>query len=251
MSTVEQSGTALLTSIWERNYLPHTGGIISGFALADDARCLDLGAGGGGMSHWLAERVPRGSVTALDTDVSQIDPTRSPNLTVVRGDLTEADFAPGSFDLVLARAVLSSVPDPDAAVAAAARWLAPGGTLLVEDFYYLPVEDAPSEAARAVLRAYLEEFRTGGVDVRWARRLTATLARVGLADIGARVTPLGPGQSPQENELIATRLRLQGRPLVDNGLATEEDIAEFTANLDRPEGRDVAVLMFSAWGRKR
>jgi hypothetical protein len=46
------------------------------------------------------------------------------------------------------------------------------------------------------------------------------------------------------------RLKLQGRPLVDNGRVSATDLAAFIANLDRPEARDVTTMMFSVWGQR-
>ncbi|MGW1713626.1 class I SAM-dependent methyltransferase [Streptomyces sp. NPDC002156] len=241
---------AILSKLWERNYDPLTTEIISRLALRPDARCLDIGAGAGSLSYWLAERVPDGSVLAVDVDTGLLDASRAPGLTVRQGDIEREEFEPGSFDLILVRGVLSVLRDPDALIARAARWLAPNGWLVAEDFYFLPAEDAATPVGRAVIDAYLRAFRGHGADMRFARRLPVRLAQAGLTSVDLHLRPLGPGQGEYENELMRRRLELQGQPLVDNGWVSAAEIAEFIACLDRPEARDVTTLLFSVWGQR-
>jgi SAM-dependent methyltransferase len=246
---VDQS-EAILSKLWERNYDPLTTEIIGRLPLRPDARCLDVGAGAGSMAYWLAERVPEGSVLAVDVDTDLLDASRSPRLTVRQADVEQEDFAPGSFDLILARGVLSVLRSPDELLERAVRWLAPGGRLVVEDFYFLPAEDAATPVGRAVVEAYLKAFRLHGADMRFARRLPARLAQLGLSGVDLHLRPLGPGQGEYENELMRRRLELQGQPLVDNGWVSAEQLAEFITGLDRPEFRDVTTLLFSVWGQR-
>ncbi|MFF7334516.1 class I SAM-dependent methyltransferase [Streptomyces sp. NPDC090306] len=240
----------LLSKMWQRNYDPRTMSIIEGLAPAPTWKCLDMGAGMGSMSSWLAERVPEGSVLAVDTNTRYLEPLRDHNLTVRQADLLAPEFEPGTFDLVLARAVLSSVRSPSDLLDRAVEWVAPGGWLVVEDFYFMPPDDAPTPLGRAVVEGYTKAFALGGSDVRFARRLPARLAIAGLEAVDFHVRALGPGTGPQENELMRARMELQGRQLVDAGLVRAEDVDAFVDSLDRPESRDVTTLLFSAWGRK-
>lgn len=241
---------AMLGRLWERNYDPATQGIIENLPLEPHWRCLDVGAGLGSMSYWMSERAHRGSVLALDVETHNIDERRAPNLSVRRADVTEADFEPHSFDLVLFRAVLSYLSDPEELVARAARWLSPGGWMVAEDFYFMPSEDGPSALGRKVVDAYTKGASGGGMDMRMARRLPAMLSGAGLGSVDLRLRPLGPGQGAEENELMRRRMELQGQPLVDEGLLTSEEISEFNAMLERPEVRDVTTLQFSVWGQR-
>jgi ubiquinone/menaquinone biosynthesis C-methylase UbiE len=248
--TTPDQAEAILSILWERNYDPLTRKLISGLPLGPNARCLDIGAGAGSMSAWLVERTPQGSVLALDVETRQLDGMRSAGLTVRQGDAETEQFAPGSFDFILARAVLSAVSHPDELLTRAVRWLAPGGWILVQDFYFMPAQDAVTPYGRAVLEAYLHGFQARGADMRFARRVPARLAAEGLTDVDLHVWPLGPGAGEHENELMRRRLELQGQPLVDNGWVSAADLGAFIANLDRPEARDVTTLMFSVWGQR-
>ena len=71
-------------------------------------RCLDIGAGGGSVTRWLAERVgPSGTVVATDLDVRWIeDHLRAPNIEVRRHDITVDPLEPAAFDLIHERLVL-------------------------------------------------------------------------------------------------------------------------------------------------
>ncbi|NLU68550.1 class I SAM-dependent methyltransferase [Streptomyces sp. HNM0574] len=236
--------------LFEQKYDPGTRALIDRLGLPSDARCLELGAGAGSMAYWLAGRAERGSVLAVDTDPRHLDAGRAPNLSVRRADVTEEDFGEGAFDLILARAVLEHLPRPDETLARAARWLAPGGLLLVQDFYYLPAEHAATPVSRALVGAYVRRMEQQGADMGWARHLPSALARAGLSGVDGSVAPAGPGQSPQDDELIGTRLRQEGHTLVENGLVTQEELTSFVDALGSPHARDMTTLLVSAWGRR-
>lgn len=236
--------------LFEKKYDPVTRSVIEALPVRPTWRCLELGAGAGSMSYWLARQVPDGSVLATDIDVSRLDAEHAPNLTIRQADVTADEFEEGAYDLVLARAVLEHLKDPDAMLARAARWLAPGGWLVVEDFYYLPAEHAATAVGRTLVAGYVRRMREQGADLGWARHLPAALARAGLESVGLRLTPAGPGQSPADDELIGLRLRQEGHALVDSGMVTADELAEFMGLLGRPEGRDMTTLMVSTWARR-
>lgn len=236
--------------LFESKYDPLTTEVIENLPVEPGWRCLELGAGAGSMARWLAGRAYDGEVLAVDIDTRYLDGSEVENLTVRQCDIVSAEFSPDTYDLVLARAVLEHLLDPDAMLARARRWLAPGGWLVVEDFYYLPGEDAPTAVGRVLVEAYVKRMLAQGADLRWARRMPAALARAGLESVGMRITPAGPGQTAADNELIGTRMRQEGHTLVDSGLVTAAQLAEFVDLLGRPEGRDMTTLVVSAWGRR-
>jgi ferredoxin/predicted O-methyltransferase YrrM len=246
-----ESGEAFITRLWESNYDGLTTSIIQSLDIQPTWRCLDVGAGGGSMSYWLAEHVPQGSVIAVDTDTSMLDPGRYPNLAVEQADIAvKGPDEPGSLDLILMRALLSLVSDPEKLIARAVSWLAPGGWLLAEDFYFMPSTDSPTANGRKVVGAYLGAFETSGANPRVGRKLPAVLAQSGLTQVQTNLRPLGPGQGESENALMRARMELQGQSLIDNGLLTREEIAEFIASLYQPESQDVTTLLFSVWGQR-
>jgi SAM-dependent methyltransferase len=236
--------------LFENKYDPLSVDVIKNLPIGQDARCLELGAGAGSMAYWLAGWAGRGSVLAVDIDPGYLDATRAANLTVRQMDITREEFAPESFDLIHARALFEHLPRRDDLLASAMRWLVPGGWLVVADFYYLPSADAPGPVGRELVGGYVRRLEEQGADMRWARGLPASLTRIGLGSVGARVTPAGPGQSAADDELIGLRLRQEGHTLVEGGHVTAGQLAEFIASLDRGEAWDITTLAITAWGQR-
>ena len=64
-------------------------------------RCLEVGAGGGSIALWLADRVaPEGIVAATDRDTTLLDELSHPNLEVRVHDVLEDDLPEREFDVV-------------------------------------------------------------------------------------------------------------------------------------------------------
>ncbi|MEG3631665.1 class I SAM-dependent methyltransferase [Streptomyces poriticola] len=236
--------------LFESKYDPVSVQILEGLPIERTWRCLELGPGAGSMATWLAGRAGQGSVLAVDVDISHLADVRAPNLTIRQGDVAEQDFADGSFDLIYARAVFEHLDDPRRTLERVLRWLAPGGWLVLEDFYYLPPEHATTDVGRTLIAGYLKRMAGQGADLWWGRRLPATLAQAGLTSVASRVTPAGPGQSDVDTELIALRLRQEGHALVDSGLVTAEQLSGFLDSLATGHARDITTLLVSAWGRR-
>lgn len=236
--------------LFELKYDPMSVEVLDSLPFDPAWRCLELGAGAGSMSYWLAGRAHLGSVLAVDADTTFLDAGQAANLTVRQADIEELDLEPGSFDLVFTRATLEHLRDPDAALARARDWLAPGGWLVVADFYYLPADEAPTAVGRTLLRGYVNHMKSVGADMSWARGLPAGLSRAGFTSVGSHLTGAGPGQSPADDELIGLRLRQEGQSLVDNGLVTAAELTDFLDMLGTPAGRDLTALLVTAWGQR-
>ncbi|GDY31788.1 class I SAM-dependent methyltransferase [Gandjariella thermophila] len=130
----------------ERVKDPDTIAFLESLPLRDAWRCLEIGAGAGSVAYWLATRCLEGHVVAADIDTRHLDPRRVSNLDVQEVDINSHHFAPSSFELVHTRAVLCHVPAREEVIARAFEWLTPGGWLVVEDVYTLPVGSSPYPA---------------------------------------------------------------------------------------------------------
>jgi SAM-dependent methyltransferase len=218
-------------------------------------RCWEVGAGGGTVAAWLAERVgDTGRVVATDVDVSALASSRGVNVEVLRHDVG-AEEAPGSgFDLVHARLVLEHVYDFAAGLAAMAGALRPGGWLLAESADPLlqplacPDESGAAHALANKLRRASWGVETHSGQKRFGRMLPRLLRAAGLGDVQAEVRfPLG---GPDTIRLQRTLIARRGDWLTDAGLITREEIDQHLADL-AAGGMDLTAFpLVSAWGRK-
>jgi SAM-dependent methyltransferase len=147
---------------------------------------LDAGAGDAVLAERLARRRPRWHVVAVDVDEGRLDAAQRrlarggpSNLAVRRADLT-GDLGSELFDVALAIECLVEIPDDDAALAAIARSLRPGGWFVT----HVPVEDwAPALPGSPV--RWRHEVRHGYT----VAELRAKLASAGLEV--AEIRPVG------------------------------------------------------------
>lgn len=115
---------------------------------------LDIGCGTGFLSLELAARGHR--VTGVDFAPAMLAEARAKAAVQGRAvrfeeaDAEQLPFAPASFDLVVSRHVLWTLPHPEAAIDEWIRVLRPGGRLAIWDSQFDPaVLDNPAQNARS------------------------------------------------------------------------------------------------------
>ena len=108
------------------------------------SRVLEIGAGRGGFSAWIATRFPRASVVAADFSPVAVAKGREHaaalglvNLRFEVGDIQRIAHPRGSFDLVISCETVEHVPDPRRALHEVSRVLRGGGRLLLTTPNYL------------------------------------------------------------------------------------------------------------------
>lgn len=216
------------------------------------ARCLEVGAGGGGVAHWLAQAVaPTGTVTATDLDVRWLEHDPTPNLDVVRHDIVTDPLPERSYDLVHARLLLGHLNDPAAALGRLVRTLRPGGRLLVEEFDLSfgsracpDPETAADRRANRVRDAFTDLLRSRGADLHFGYRAARLMVDSGLIDVRAS----GAFQmGPAVRRLERANVEQTRDALVAAGLPE----ADLDAHLRDLDGLQIAVpVLVSVSGRR-
>jgi ubiquinone/menaquinone biosynthesis C-methylase UbiE len=144
--------------------------------------CVDLGAGTGFVTTALAPLVS--SVLAVDISASMSASLAEraardglANVSAEVHDLREFQLPPASVDLVVSSYALHHLADPDkrALVARAARWLRPGGRLVIADMMF---GRGGSQRDRDILRQKVIALAAKGPGGWW--RIAKNLARYGL-----------------------------------------------------------------------
>ena len=92
-------------------------------------RLLDIGSGFGDICAWAKDNL-EAEVVAVDSSPRMVDLSAQAGATAIEADMREIPLPDGSFDCVVACAVLYHVPDPERAIAEAARVLDGGGVFL-------------------------------------------------------------------------------------------------------------------------
>ena len=133
----------------------------AGLLPLDDRRVLDIGCGPGKqLLHLLTRGARPENLHGIDLQEELVEEARglAPHLDFRTGDATALPYADGSFDLVLAFTMLSSMRSAESRAQAAGemlRVLAPGGGVLVYDFGFNPRNaDVQSVGAKELRRIF-------------------------------------------------------------------------------------------------
>ena len=223
--------------------------------VAPGSRCLEIGAGGGSVAFWLAERVmPGGMVLAtdLETDFLEAEGMDHPGLKVLKHDIT-AEQLPEGFDVVHTRWLLEWLPNKREALARMVAALRPGGVLLVEEPDFVTIFGAaePPALRRVTVAAMRHLEGTCPVEVEYGRRLLDDLSAVGLVDVNAEGRcPLVRGGSPPAGDFLRLTIEKFRAPLLADKAVTAAEFSEAIEALQDPERSIVMPMTVAAWGRK-
>ncbi|MBH0201332.1 MAG: methyltransferase domain-containing protein [Nitrospira sp.] len=161
--------------------------------LKPDMHVLDCGCGPGGISVTLAALVPQGRVVGVDIEDRQLDMGRQaaqqqgiPNVEFHHASLYALPFADGTFDAVLAHAVVYHLAEPMKALRELRRVLKPGGMIGLRDadfdgdVYYPPHKDVDR-----FWNLTVRVIEQSGGDARFGRKQRRLLREAGFRDIVA------------------------------------------------------------------
>lgn len=218
-------------------------------------RCLEVGAGGGSIATWLADRVgASGAVLATDIEPRFLSTLARPNMEVRRHDISVDALPERAFDLVHARLVLMHVPDRDQALERMIGALKPGGWIVAEEFDSVSLPPAPdqcpSETRLDTQIALLQLLEDHGVNRLYGRQLYGALRSHGLVNVDSegRVVMLRHG-SAGESMLRANYLQLRSE-MVEGGYIADDQIDSDLKRLQHPHFAMPCAVMWSAIGRR-
>ncbi|RZS39051.1 methyltransferase family protein [Herbihabitans rhizosphaerae] len=218
-------------------------------------RCLELGAGGGSITRWLAERTgPTGTVVSVDLDVDYV--TAEPGVDVHRHDINDGLPVAGPFDLIHARLLLMHLPRRVEILRTLVDALAPGGWLVIGDFSDRPrrVLSAPTPADERVFDrvqhvAHTFLAREVGVSMTWAHEVDQHMADAGLTDIsGQEYSRTVAGGTT--GCLLHRNYVLQLHERLISGGITEDELARYRTLMLEPRFRAWFYQFVCTWGRK-
>ncbi len=226
--------------------------LLARIGVAPGAQVLEVGAGGGGLARWLAERVgPRGSVLATDLDLQFVG-DQPANVELRTHDIAVDPLPADHFDLAHARAVLQHVPRRQQALANMVAATRPGGWVVIEDVDWLVFEHQELPEPFATLSRTVLASSVGGYgyDGYWGRRLLGALAEAGLEQVDSRGKVTTMRGSTPSAEWYVLALERSAPALVADGRLDAGLVAEALAQARHPEFVVLSPLTISAWGRR-
>lgn len=242
---------------------PHAVALLDRVGIEPGWNVLDMGCGPRGTLELLSERVgPAGHVTGLDFNPVHVAQARElveqrglANVDVVEGDARRTELPAGSFDLIHARLLLVTIPDPSDVVAEMARLVRPGGWVAGDEADCSNHVCYPAHPAwNRLADTFLTTFRQDGADPDLGRRLPELFREAGLVDVGvearADVYPAGHSRRTVRLEIVQSmRAKIIARELLTERQLDELDRAA-REHLANPDTVIMPSLYFLAWGRK-
>ncbi|WP_394842051.1 methyltransferase domain-containing protein [Pendulispora brunnea] len=236
---------------------PITVSRLTRLGVAPGWRCLEVGAGGGSIARWLADRVgPEGSVVATDLDMRFLAHADLGPVEVRRHDILTDPLETDAFDLVHARALLMNLPDPQLALRRLAAAVKPGGILFVEDADWSSLSSLDptieSEFHR-LSHAGFQALRAARIsDGYFGRRLLGLVESIGFEHVeGDGIVRMGRGGADPWGQFQSMNLQLPiATSLVSKGIMTQADLDWLRATYANPEFSFLGFTLFGAWARK-
>lgn len=221
--------------------------------------CLDAGCGGGDATFELARRVgPQGSVLGIDIDEIKLNLAREEaaaldlhNITFRPFDI-RTDTIDTQVDVLYARFLLTHLPDPQQAIGTFARWVRPGGVLIVEDIDFRGAFTYPrSDAFERFRELYYAVVRRRGGDPDIGPKLPLLLMDGGFERVDLHIVQ--PVSTCGDAKLINPLTMENITPaILADGLASEQELAALTDELyafaANPRTVAGVVRVVQAWG---
>jgi SAM-dependent methyltransferase len=238
-------------ALMEQRYDPGTIRRLEAIGVTHGWSCLEVGAGGGSIARWLAQRVGQtGRVVATDLDTRFFEDAVAANVEVWRHDIAADPLPSEHFDLVHVRWVLDLLPDRERVIEKLIFALKSGGWLLDEEPDIFPTASGVWRAYRTLVEALATVTHSAGLDSEWARTLPAVLTAAGLVDVEADTeVDLFRGGSVMAESRTLSFEQLRA-PALESGVISEAEFDRGLACLTDPDAWLMDFATVAAWGRK-
>lgn len=236
---------------------PNTIRLLTDLGMTEGWRCLEVGAGGGSITRWLAERVGEtGRVVAADIDPRFLADLALTNVEIRRCDITRDALEVDSYDLMHCRFLLTHVPDPAAVLQKMVSALRPGGWILAEEIDVKVMEavddDHPlADVFTTSFRRAFEFLRAAQITDGWmGRSLPSLMTAAGLAEIGNQgFTRISSGGEAHSLMWIQSFERVRER-LVGEGVLSDAEIAAVQRAFRDPTFSYRDDITQAVWGQR-
>jgi SAM-dependent methyltransferase len=206
---------------------------IQSTGIANGWQCLEVGAGAGSITRWLAAVVgENGKVVAVDLDTDFVDNINQPNIEVLKADVRYLPLEDNSFDLIHARYLLIHIADFQVALTRMVELLKPGGWIVLEEPDFSAAraivgEESACHSVNRVNQAILQMFENRGMDYALGIKLPAILQGLSLQWLSVENdAPLCHGGSGIASVMKLSTLQLAEK-YIATGRATHKDIEKY------------------------
>lgn len=224
---------------------------------------IDLGRGPRGTIEPLRDQLgPDGRVVGVDVDPVHVALAHAfvaeqglANVEIPQTDARRTGLPAAPFDLVHARTLLITIPDPTAVMAEMTRLVRPGGWVAsMEPNMAAHPYHAPHPTQDRLHEIFIDAFRADGADPFIGRHIPDLFRQAGLTNIGikARAELYPPGHT--RRTILLDLVRSMRPKIVQRGIAREQEFDDLDRAahecLNDPCALVLSPAMFLTWGRK-
>jgi SAM-dependent methyltransferase len=217
-------------------------------------RCIDIGAGLGRISGWLAEQAAPGEVIALDRDVRLLGdlPRVFPTVRVLAADITDPALELGTFDVVHSRLLLMHLRDRVEVFHKLASLVRPGGWIVLgEAVKATTMTGAPESPFRRLMDQHWGALENSiGTSSSWGLRYPELLREAGFVDIGVEMHQPAVTPTSAAGQFFQLNFGHLRERIIADGLVDEDTFDAAMKAMREPGFADLGMGLLTAWARK-
>ena len=229
---------------------PYTLRHLDALGVSPGDACLDVGAGGGSVARWLAERVGiRGRVVAIDVDEAPLRKGLEGSAAeVLVRDVSTDELPDGEFDLVHSRLMLCNMPERRSVLRRLVAAARPDGHVVLADLDFTAHRPAAvTPAWSRAWPAFLRGLEQAGWEPDFGRQLRAWLRDAGVHHVQAETVSRCVRGGSLTCRMTARALERAAHVVGD--LRTE-DVEALRGELADPGRAFIAPDFTIAWGHR-